>query len=175
MYVPSSSLELGLSHPLSRHRVCPYPRNQRGGGHTRLRVRVWGSPNSDDWRKSLALCLFCGYDIQRDPKVNFECFPKKDQLCKNILEISVQKWCGKALFETFLFRDLKVAYVCFQLASTFKYKEPSHEIFFKFSIQRNIHFIDEFADGFKTSFFNDWMCNITCYFLGSIKLLARVL
>jgi hypothetical protein len=29
-YVPSS--ELGLSHPLSRQRVCPSPRNQRGGG-----------------------------------------------------------------------------------------------------------------------------------------------
>jgi hypothetical protein len=28
-----------------------------GGGHTRLRVREWGSPNSDDWRKSLALFL----------------------------------------------------------------------------------------------------------------------
>jgi hypothetical protein len=30
-----------------------------GGGHTHLRVRVWGSPNSDDWRKSLALCRLC--------------------------------------------------------------------------------------------------------------------
>jgi hypothetical protein len=33
------------------------------GGHTRPRVRGWGgwkSPNSDDWRKSLALCLHCG-------------------------------------------------------------------------------------------------------------------
>jgi hypothetical protein len=30
VYVPSS--ELGLSHPLSRQRVCPSPRNQRGGG-----------------------------------------------------------------------------------------------------------------------------------------------
>jgi hypothetical protein len=58
VYVPSS--QLGLSHPLSRQRVCPSPRYQ-GGGHTRLRVRGWGSPNSDDWRKSLALCLlfFC--------------------------------------------------------------------------------------------------------------------
>jgi hypothetical protein len=56
--VPSP--ELGLSHPLSRQRVCPSPppRNQ-GGGHTRLRVRGWGSPNSDDW-KNLALCLLCG-------------------------------------------------------------------------------------------------------------------
>ncbi len=35
------------------------PPNQ-GGGHIRLRVRGWGSPNSDDWNKSLALCLLCG-------------------------------------------------------------------------------------------------------------------
>ncbi len=28
-------------------------------GHTRLRLRGWGSSNSDDWRKSLALCLLC--------------------------------------------------------------------------------------------------------------------
>jgi hypothetical protein len=41
--------------------VCPSPRNLRGGGHIRLRVRGWGSPNSDDWRKSLALCLLCGH------------------------------------------------------------------------------------------------------------------
>ncbi len=30
VYVPS--LELGLSHPLSRQRVCPSPRKQGGGG-----------------------------------------------------------------------------------------------------------------------------------------------
>ncbi len=59
VYVPS--LELGLSHPLSCQPVCPSPRNKgRGAQHTRLRVRGWGSPNSDDWRKSLALCLLCG-------------------------------------------------------------------------------------------------------------------
>jgi hypothetical protein len=32
-----------------------------GGTLTRLRVRVWGSPNSDDLRKILALCLFRGH------------------------------------------------------------------------------------------------------------------
>ncbi len=33
----------------------------RGGGvHTRLRVRGWGSPNSDDWRESLVLTLLFG-------------------------------------------------------------------------------------------------------------------
>ncbi len=38
----------------------PLP-DQRVGGRTRLRLRGWGSPNSDDWRKSLALCLLCGW------------------------------------------------------------------------------------------------------------------
>ncbi len=33
------SLELGLSHPLSRQRVCPSTRTKGGGGHTRLLVR----------------------------------------------------------------------------------------------------------------------------------------
>ncbi len=54
-------LELGLSHSLSRQRVCPSHRNHRVAGHTRVRVRGWGSPNSNDWRKSLALCLLCAY------------------------------------------------------------------------------------------------------------------
>ncbi len=48
--VPSS--KLGLSQPHSRQRVCPFPQNQRGGGHTRLRDRGWRSPNSNDWRKA---------------------------------------------------------------------------------------------------------------------------
>ena len=34
-------------------------KNRGGGRHIRLRMRGWGSPNSDDWRKSLALCLLC--------------------------------------------------------------------------------------------------------------------
>jgi hypothetical protein len=34
-----------------------------GGRHTRLRVRGWGSSNSDDWRKSFPLCLLCGTDL----------------------------------------------------------------------------------------------------------------
>ncbi len=47
-----------ITPPPSRQRVCPSPRYQGGGGgHTRLRVRDWVSPNSDDLRKSLALCL----------------------------------------------------------------------------------------------------------------------
>ncbi len=40
------------------------PRGGRGGArHTRLRARSV-SPNSDDWRKSLALCLLCGFDTE---------------------------------------------------------------------------------------------------------------
>jgi hypothetical protein len=42
---------------------APHP-GTNGGGDTRLRVRGWGSPNSDDWRKSLALCLLCDPDLE---------------------------------------------------------------------------------------------------------------
>jgi hypothetical protein len=41
------------------------PRTGGVGGHARLRVRGWGSPNSDDLR-SLALCLLCGEGGQKD-------------------------------------------------------------------------------------------------------------
>jgi hypothetical protein len=37
---------------------CAPPPRTGGGGHTRLRVRGWGSPNSDEWRKSLPLCAY---------------------------------------------------------------------------------------------------------------------
>ena len=49
VYVPSLYLE------------PPPPRNQReGGGQAHSPAgEGWGSPNSDDWRKSLALCLLC--------------------------------------------------------------------------------------------------------------------
>ncbi len=48
--------ELGLSQPLSRQQVCPSPQNRGGGG---WEAHSPWSPNSDDWRKSLALCLLC--------------------------------------------------------------------------------------------------------------------
>ncbi len=47
-----------LPPPLSPASV-PLPPELKGGRHTRLRVRGWGSPNSEDWRKSLSLCLLC--------------------------------------------------------------------------------------------------------------------
>jgi hypothetical protein len=49
-----------LPPPLSPASV-PLPPEPKGGGHNRLQVRGWGSPNSDDWRKSLALCLLCAF------------------------------------------------------------------------------------------------------------------
>jgi hypothetical protein len=55
--VPSQ--ELGLPHPLSRKRVCTPPPQTKEGEHTHQGVRRWGRPNSDDMRKSLALCLLC--------------------------------------------------------------------------------------------------------------------
>jgi hypothetical protein len=53
----------GSLPPLSPTSVPLPPEPKGGGGHTRLRVRGWGSPNSDDGRKSLALCLLCAQDI----------------------------------------------------------------------------------------------------------------
>ncbi len=49
-----------LPTPLSPACV-PFPPEpgEEGGGHTCPRVRGWESPNSDDWSKSLALCLLC--------------------------------------------------------------------------------------------------------------------
>jgi hypothetical protein len=55
-----AELELGLSCTPSLASECaPPPGTKVWGGHTRLQVRGWGSPNSDDWRKSLTLCLLC--------------------------------------------------------------------------------------------------------------------
>jgi hypothetical protein len=37
---------------------CAPPHQKPKGGHTRLRVRGWGSPNSDDWRKAYHSAYF---------------------------------------------------------------------------------------------------------------------
>jgi hypothetical protein len=42
-------------NPSLASECAPPPRT--GGGHIRLWVRGWGSPNSDDWKKSLALSV----------------------------------------------------------------------------------------------------------------------
>jgi len=50
------------SPTLSLASECTPPTGTKGGGHTRLRVRGWGSPNSDDLRKCLELCLLCALE-----------------------------------------------------------------------------------------------------------------
>ncbi len=44
-------------NPSLASECAPPPRAGGRGAHS---VRGWGSPNSDDWRKSLAFCLLCG-------------------------------------------------------------------------------------------------------------------
>ncbi len=52
---PRRNETLPTPHPQANVPLPPEP--GEGGGHTRLRVRGLVSPNSDDWRKGLALCL----------------------------------------------------------------------------------------------------------------------
>ncbi len=54
------TLSLGPPTPSPASECVPPPPQPKEGEHTRLRVRGWGSPNSDDWRKSLALYLSVG-------------------------------------------------------------------------------------------------------------------
>jgi hypothetical protein len=61
-----------LPPPYLASECAPPPGTKEWGGHTRLRVRGWGSQNSDDWRKSLArclLCVLCLYKLQKKPPV----------------------------------------------------------------------------------------------------------
>ncbi len=51
-----SLVGIGTLPPPLSPAIVPLPPEPKGG-HTRLRGRGRGSPNSDDWRKSLALCL----------------------------------------------------------------------------------------------------------------------
>ncbi len=51
------SRELELPHPISRWRVCVSPFGP-GGGHTRLRERGWGSPNSDEGTYTVVLYVY---------------------------------------------------------------------------------------------------------------------
>jgi hypothetical protein len=51
-------VQIGSPHPLPLKRVCP-PRTQSGEQHSPM-AGEGGGPNSDDWTKSLALCILCG-------------------------------------------------------------------------------------------------------------------
>ncbi len=49
--------EFGLPQPPLPQASVPFPRTKVGGAHSTA-VEGWGSPNSDDWRKGLALIHF---------------------------------------------------------------------------------------------------------------------
>jgi hypothetical protein len=70
------SLELGLPHPFTRRRVCPPPFGP-GGGHTRLRLKGWGSPNSNEVTYTVVLYIYKYCTLCRDvsPRANIcKCF-----------------------------------------------------------------------------------------------------
>jgi hypothetical protein len=67
-YYSVCPLVIGTLPPPFSPASVPLPPEPKGeGGHTRLRVRGWGSPNSDDWRKGLALCLLCALTPANEP------------------------------------------------------------------------------------------------------------
>jgi hypothetical protein len=52
-------VQIETPHPLSRKRVCPPPPGTKGRTHSPSGEGVGGDPNSDDWKKNLALSLLC--------------------------------------------------------------------------------------------------------------------
>ncbi len=50
---------IGTLPPPSHASECAPPPQAKGGRAHSPAGEGWGSPNSDDWRKSLALCLLC--------------------------------------------------------------------------------------------------------------------
>ncbi len=95
-------------NPSLASECAPPPQNRGWGGHTHsLRVRGWGSHNSDDWRKSLALCLLCGYDLASSN-------------CRLVFQMNNIKWCLNA--SAFFF--VKHSYLVFVLS--YKTKKSLH-------------------------------------------------
>ncbi len=68
-------------NPSLASKCAPPPRTWGGGGHTCPRVRGWGSPNSDDLRKSLALCLLCSWNSRYSSR------------CLTDFPVGLEPWC----------------------------------------------------------------------------------
>ncbi len=62
------------------------PPEPRGDGNTSVRVRGWGSPNSNDWRKGLALCMPTLKRGQEGGGLDFWCMTKTGVRYTKILE-----------------------------------------------------------------------------------------
>ncbi len=123
VYVPSS--ELGLSHPLSRQRVCPPPPPEQrvGGGHS------WGlvnGPHSNDWRKSLALFLLwvCSCFLERVlPSCMFS-------VQRNVDQNSLASYCTLILlilWLTFIWGLERLCYLASSLLSSALFAASSTE------------------------------------------------
>ncbi len=112
MSVPS--LELGPHIP-SLASECASPRVPKGGGgvHTRLRVRGWGSPNSDDWRENLVLCLLCEVQYIHYPIISVSlCIGIRGYLrvcatVKSYISVSTVAHCNGNSVYIFLFWELR--------------------------------------------------------------------
>jgi hypothetical protein len=73
-----------LLAPLPQASVSP-PEPKGEATHSPAGKRGWGSPNSDDWRKILALCVLCG--VRLSLRVATRC--KKDHLVLLFFKIAV--------------------------------------------------------------------------------------
>jgi hypothetical protein len=82
-----------------------------GGGHTRLRVKGWGSLKSDDWRKSLAPCLLCDSECQLSAEEN--------SLPRSALPVSsIKRLASSLLLMSFNLKTRKMYYMLSQNEST---------------------------------------------------------
>ncbi len=91
-------VRIGTLHPPLPPASESLPPEPKEGEHTRLRVRRWGGPNSDDWRKSLALCLLCVPN----------CIPHLKEMSNHLkcvtrlIRFAVKKWRSGNFFKSFL-------------------------------------------------------------------------
>ncbi len=92
---PRSNWNLPPSFP----QVSVYPHPRTKGGDTRLRVRGWGSPNSDDWRKSLVYSMHI-MEAERRARVRPICSIFGQQEPRT--EPRVNLWWSWAYCEVFL-------------------------------------------------------------------------
>ncbi len=60
---------IGTPPPLQPQASVPSPRTKGWGGHTRLRLKGWGSPNSNDWRNA----QHSAYSVHTDISLISDC------------------------------------------------------------------------------------------------------